>query len=593
MSHRLIESDGFLHWRAKQISMPSFMLVMSMAIGFAAGLAALILRTGVFKMRDWITTDLGIASHTFWIFILPSIGLFITMLIRKFLVNDMGKFGLSGILFAISKRNSILDKHRSFSAIIGAWFTAGFGGSAGLEAPIIISGSSIGSTLGQILGTDYKNTTLLLACGATGAVSAIFNTPIAGVVFALEVLLIDLSRFTLIPLLLASVTGTITTQLLAESEIMFKFEVTEPFNAAALPFYVLLGILAGLVSVYFTRSYIWVESRFDGITNHWKRMALGSVLLGLLIFLFPSLYGEGFNTVKEILEHNGQAYTQMSAGSFSQWQPGVVIFVLLLLILSKPLATSITIGAGGIGGIFAPALFCGAVLGLLFTYTANMLQPFIHLITINFSLVGMSAVLAGVLHAPLTGIFLIAEITQGYELFAPLMLATTISYITVKYFQPHGIITFQLAKKGELITHNKDKAVLNFMNLQELIETDFESVPADGFLRDLVKAVSKSKRNIFPVVDYNGVFRGVVLLDDIRSIMFDPTLYEKVKIRNLIIFPEEVVYIDDNMDTVMNKFNRTTSWNLPILDGSRYLGFLSKSKILSEYRKRLVDMSTE
>lgn len=593
MGYRFTEWDGFLHWRAKRISMPSFMLIMSMLIGFAAGLAALILRTGVYKMRDWIVSDLGISPHTFWIFVLPSIGLFITVLIRLYVAKDMGKYGLSGILFSISKRNSILEKHRTFTSIIGAWFTAGFGGSAGLESPIIISGSSMGSYAGQRLSTDYKNTTLLLACGATGAVSAIFNTPIAGVVFALEVLLIDLSRFTLIPLLLASVTGTITTQLLAESEILFKFDVTEPFHAAALPFYVLLGILAGLVSVYFTRSYIWVETKFDRIQHYWSKFAVGSVVLGILIFAFPSLYGEGFITVKEILEHNGNAFVSLPFQFMPQLQFLAVIAVLVSLILLKPIATSITIGAGGIGGIFAPALFSGAVLGFLFAYTANLLQPFVHLISVNFSLVGMSAVLAGVLQAPLTGIFLIAEITQGYELFAPLMLATTISYITMRYFQPHGIITFQLARRGELITHNKDKAVLNFMNLDELIETDFVIVPADGFLKDLVQAVSRSKRNIFPVVDYNGIFRGVVLLDDIRSIMFDHSQYHKVKIRNLVIFTEEVVYNTDSMDVVMKKFNETSSWNLPILDGTKYLGFLSKSRILSEYRKRLVDLTAE
>ncbi|RLD61185.1 MAG: chloride channel protein [Bacteroidetes bacterium] len=575
--------------RKKHINNRDFLLLLSVVVGIFSGFMALIFKTLVFHLHHLLTDNFEFS----YLLIFPLVGIGLTVLFRRYIIKDNVKHNISSILYAISKRKSVMKAHKIYSSIFGAIVTAGFGGSIGLESPIISSGAAFGSNLARYLRLDYKQVTLLLACGAAAAISAIFNTPIAGVIFALEVLMIDFSRFSLIPLLVASITGTITTKLLYEQEIFLKFVVTEHFTTDDIFYYLLLGILSGFISCYFTKIYILVQENFHKIKKFRNRIFLGSAILGLLIFLFPSLYGEGYEIVKEIL--NGDAIGIFRQSLFVNYIDNYFIFlgIFILLLFLKPIATSVTISAGGIGGIFAPSLFTGAILGFLFAFIFNSLGLGDTLSERNFALVGMACVLGGVLHAPLTGFFLIAEITGGYELFIPLMLATTVTYIVVKRIQPDSIFTIHLAKRGELITHNKDKAVLSFMKLKSVIETNFVTVHPDNTLGELIKVVAKSKRAIFPVVDEDNYLIGIVYLDDIREIMFNTEVYNTIFVHNLMVLPPAYISYFDTMDEVIKKFNDTNAWNLPVIDKAKYVGFVSKSKLFSVYRQLLVDISQE
>lgn len=581
----------FLIWRVKHISSKSFILILSVIVGVASGLTALLLKTAVFKFRDFLINGIHHEKSHLFLLVYPSIGIILTLILRKYIIRDFIKHNISSILHAISKRNSLMKAHKVFSSMLGGVFTAGFGGSIGLESPIISSGAAIGSNLGRILHLNYKQITLLLACGSAGAIAAIFNTPIAGIVFALEVLMIDLTRFSLIPLLMSSVSGAITTKLFYEKEILFEFTIRDAFVSTDIPFFILLGIVCGLVSVYFTKVFLSIEEKFEKLSGYGLRLLIGGTIMGLLIFIFPPLFGEGFQSIKVVFAGN---YSQLMEGtlfeSFRFSVPGLVLFFVALLLL-KVVATASTLGAGGIGGIFAPSLFTGAIAGFLFAYILN-LSGF-HLSELNFALVGMGSVLGGVLAAPLTGIFLIAEITTGYELIVPLMLSTTISFVTVKFLVSDSIVTMQLARKGELITHNKDKAVLRFMNLESVIEKDIKTISIDSTLGDLVKLISKSNRNIFPVVDEKQILLGIIILDDVREIMFQPEMYENTYIRNLMVSAPTYINFGETMEEVIRKFNDSNAWNLPVLENGTYLGMVSKSKLFSAYRKQLLNITEE
>ena len=584
---------NIIEWRLQHISDRYFILMLSIIVGVASGLAAYILKTAVFYLHNVLLSDIEFRYDNLLLLVYPSIGILLAVILKKYILNDEIKHNISSILHAISKRNSQMRRHKIFSSILGGTFTAGFGGSIGLESPIISSGAAIGSNLGRILKLNYKTITILLACGAAGAVSAIFNTPVAGIVFALEVLLIDLTRFSLIPLLMASVSGTITTRVLFEEAILLEFQLTDPFLIKDIPFFILLGIVAGILSWYFTRVFLWIEDLFASIKKSRYRVIAGSIILGLLIFLFPALYGEGYEIIKLVLSGNHSFILDSSifAGLADHWW--IFAGFCILLILLKVIATSSTIGAGGIGGVFAPALFTGAFMGFMFAYLFNLIDMPYHLSESNFALVGMACLLGGVLHAPLTGIFLIAEITSGYGLIVPLMLATTISFVTVKYLEPNSIFTMLLAKKGELITHHKDKAVLTFMNLKSVIEKDFITIDLNADLGDLVRAIKTSKRNIYPVTDHEGVLWGIVSLDNVREIMFEKSLYKNTYVRNLMVAPSASIFYEDTMDEVIRKFNDTNEWNLPVIDKGKYIGFVSRSKLFSVYRELLVEISEE
>lgn len=580
----------FLIWRRHNISQRYFILILSLIVGLTGGIVALVLKTAVFYLHELLLKDKGFDEYNLLIFVYPFIGIAITFFFVKFLLRDPVKHSIASILYAISKRNSIMRAHKIFSSIIGGILTAGFGGSIGLESPIISSGSSIGSNIGRVLRLSYKEVTLLLACGAAGAISAIFHTPLAAIVFAIEVLLIDLNRFTLIPLLIASVSGAIVTNVFFHDEILFEFILKDPFTVPHTIYYLLLGVFTGLVSVYFTKVFFRIEAFANKISDI-RRLVLGGLVLGIVIFLFPPLYGEGYQIIKAIFTEDFSSVMEtnihLGLANF-QW---FFYFFFVSLLLLKAFATSITINSGGVGGIIAPSLFTGAIAGILFSHSLNLLG--LNISESNFALVGMAGVLSGVLHAPLTSIFLIAETTRGYELIVPLMLTTIISFVTVKFFEPNSIFTLQLAKRGELITHHKDKAVLTFMKLKSVIETDFATVHVDSKLGDLVKIVSKSKRNIFPVIDDDGILNGIILMDHIREIMFDKEMYDKILVSNLMILPSAYIGYNDTMKEVIEKFETSGAWNLPIIDRAKYVGMVSKSKLFSAYRNLLLEISDE
>ncbi|MFC2152154.1 chloride channel protein [Bacteroidota bacterium] len=580
----------FLIWRKQKISQRNFILILSFIVGLTGGIVALILKTSVFYLHEILLEDKGFDEYNLLIFIYPFIGIALTLFFAKYILRDTVKHSIASILYAISKRNSLMRAHKIFSSIIGGILTAGFGGSIGLESPIISSGSSIGSNVGRLLKLSYKEVTLLLSCGAAGAISAIFHTPLAAIVFAIEVLLLDLTRFSLIPLLIASVSGAIVTNVFFQDEILFEFILKDPYEVHHTIFYILLGILTGLVSVYFAKVFFKVESIANKMPDI-RRLFVGGLVLGVIIFLFPPLYGEGYQIIKAIFAENFSTVMETNINlELANYQWFFYLFFLSLLLL-KAFATSITITSGGVGGIIAPALFTGAIVGMLFSHSLNLLG--LNISESNFALVGMAGVLSGLLHAPLTAIFLIAETTKGYELIVPLMLTSTISFVTVKFFEPNSIFTIQLAKRGELITHHKDKAVLNFMKLKSVIETDFTTVDVESNLGDLVKIVSKSNRNMFPVTDDDGILNGIILMDNIREIMFDKEMYESTMVSNLMILPPAYISFMDTMKEVIEKFETTGAWNLPVIENAKYIGMVSKSKLFSAYRNLLLEISDE
>lgn len=579
----------FLIWRTRRISDKYFVLILSVVVGMAAGVIALALKTGVFFFHNLLVNH-RFNYNDLLLLLYPSIGITLVVVFRKYILRDTIKHNISAILHAISKRNSLMRAHKIFSSVVGGILTAGFGGSIGLESPIISSGSALGSNLARLLRLNYKTVTLLLACGAAGAIAAIFNTPIAAIVFALEVLLIDLTRFSLIPLLMSSASGAIVTKVFFKKDILFQFKLIDDFDVQSLPLYILLGIICGFISYYFTVTFLFVEGRFEKIKRYRYRLLIGGAVLGLLVFLFPPLYGEGYDMIKHILA--GEQMEMFNSSLYSSIGDSVWLVTLffVMIIILKVIATATTLGAGGIGGVFAPSVFTGCFTGFTFTSIFNAMG--FNLSQSNFALVGMSGMLAGVLHAPLTGVFLIAEITSGYDLIVPLMITSAIAFITSKYLEPNSIVTMQLAKKGELITHHKDKAVLTFMELSSVIETDLISIEPDKNLSDLVKVIAKSKRNLFPVVDYNNELVGIVLLDNVREIMFDNTMYN-TSVSNLMVMPPDYILSSDSMERVMNKFRETNAWNLPVLDDGKYVGFVSKSKLFTAYRNLLIEISEE
>ncbi|PLX16064.1 MAG: chloride channel protein [Salinivirgaceae bacterium] len=568
----------------------TFLLILSAIAGIGAGLTALFLKTAVFEIQQHLTNIVWQKNYMYLLFVYPVSAVIIVSILRSFIFRDQTRHNITSLLYAISKQSSNVPGHKIYSSVIGATITAGMGGSVGLESPIINSGASIGSNLARIFNMRYKEVTLLLACGASGAIAAIFNTPIAGIVFSFEVLLLDLNRFSLIPLLIASVTGALTTWAFYPNDILLQFEITHQFELIQLPWYLLLAILGGAVSSYFTRTFLFFEVLFDKIKKRIYQVLFGAIIIGIIITLFPPIWGEGFRTIKILLADNLGELSNENPFGISLNAYGLIIF-LIMLILVKVIATISTIRGGGIGGIFAPSLFTGAVAGFVFAFIINQ-TGFAELSTSNFTLVGMASVLGGVLHAPLTGIFLIAEVTRGYELIVPLMLTTTISYITAKQLSPHSIITYQLARKGELITHHKDKAVLHFLDKRQIIEKDFQPIELNKSLGDLVEIIAQSHRNIFPVVDDNNNLIGLIHLDKVRKIMFKRDAYT-MPVWHLMSTPPDVIEEDDKMSQIVKKFNKSKAWNLPVVENNKYIGMVSRSKLFSTYREILLKITDD
>ena len=579
----------FHTWRLKNVKHRQFVLLLSALVGFSAGLGAAVLKNLVHLIKDLLTSGF-VMEFNYLYFIYPIIGMSLAIVFIKYGIKDKVGHGIPAVLYAISKRSSMMKRHNMFSSIVSSALTVGFGGSVGLEGPTVATGSSIGSNLGQFLRVNYKTVTLLLGCGAAGAMAGIFNAPIAAIVFALEVIMLDLTMSSLVPLLMASVTAAVTSHLLIGDEILFHITLSDKFQFNDLIYFVLLGVLTGFISVYFIKFYWLISDFFERVGNIWKRLLIGGSILGILVFFIPPLYGEGYKTITALL--TGNEHTIFEGSPVRQFSDNMylVLLFIAIMVFIKVVATSVTFGAGGVGGVFAPTLFVGSATGFVFSRSINLFNLGDLSIT-NFSLVGMCGMIAGVLHAPLTAIFLIAEITNGYELFLPLMITATISYITVRSVVPHSVYTMQLAKRGELITHHKDSAVLTLMSLKSEVERNFSSISTGSNLGDLVHVVAKAKRNLFPVLDEENHLVGIVNLDDIREIMFKRERYNEVEVESLMEIPPAIVSPSDNMDQVMKKFEETGVWNLPVCENGKYLGFVSKSKLFSAYRKILLEHS--
>ncbi len=576
----------FLVWRIRHISDRNFLIFLGLFTGIFSGLAAVTLKWAVHFIGHILMDNKVFESQKLLYVAYPFIGILLTVLISKYLLKEHLGHGITNILFVISKRSSIISRAKMYSRMITSAITVGFGGSVGLEAPIVVTGSAIGSNIGRLMHLGYKKRTLLIACGAAGSISAIFNSPIAGVIFAIEVLLPEVTIAMFIPLLISSVMGSLTSHSILGSEILFSFKLKDEFSINDVPFAVVFAALAGLLSVYFTRTTFYIENKISKIKNQLSRAAVGGIALGVIILFFHPLYGEGYSTIKTIL--NGDASTIFAESMFDGVNSSLYLALLIsVVILLKPVASAITIGSGGSGGVFAPSLFIGGTFGFLFATVVNIIAGEPVLSISNFTLMGMSGVMSGVLHAPLTAIFLIAEITSGYTLFVPLMLVSAIAYSTTIYFEPYSLYSKSLAKTGDLIPKDKDKLVLGVINLNKIIETDLLKISPMATLRELVMLVRSSKRNIFPVVNDDGALVGIVTLDDIRQIMFDTDLYDTMFVEELMHSPPASVSSQENMQSVMHKFESTGAWNLPVIDNGVYVGFLSKSRIFNTYRNKL------
>jgi CIC family chloride channel protein len=578
--------------RIADLDQRRFIYVLSLGVGLLSALAAALLKNAIHYTYLFITHGIRGDSSGFLYFCLPITGIFITMIFVKYVVRDNIGHGISRILYAISKKKSYIKAHNTWTSLVTSTITIAFGGSVGAEAPIVLTGSAIGSAVGRFFKMNYRNITLLIGCGAAGAVSGIFKAPIAGIVFTLEILMLDLTISSIVPLLISSVTAATVAYFLMGDTVLFSFTVKESFIISNIPWYIVLGLLSGLISLYFTRMTLFLEGSYEKIKNDYLRFGIGGLILGLMIFFFPPFFGEGYDTIMSLLQGNTEVVTSTSIPSiFGTGYFSVIVFLCCLVFL-KVIATSSTNGAGGVGGIFAPTLFIGGVNGYV---VASLLNRFVNLSLPDnrFVLVGMAGMMAGVMHAPLTAIFLIAEITGGYDLLIPLIITSTVSYITIRSFERHSIYHVQLAKRGELITHDKDKAVLTFMDWKKDIDTDLHTIKPDNTLGDLIKIISKSKRNIYPVVDEYNILEGVVSLDDVREIMFNTELYDETLMKDVMTIPPSYIDKKEGIEAVMETFRTTGAWNLPVLDNGLYVGFISKARIYSTYRELLVQFSEE
>ena len=582
-----------LAWRERNIKERNFILILSFFVGIFSSLAALILKSAIHLIQNLLTHSFNPDEVNFWYLVFPFMGIVLTYLFVKYVVKDDISHGVTRILYAISQRKSIIKLHNVWTSIVGSALTIGFGGSVGAEAPIVFTGSAIGSNMGKFFKLNQKTMLLLIGCGAAGAIGGIFKAPIAGLVFTLEVLMLDMTLTSIVPLLISSVTATSLTYFVTGSSFMFQFTSYEPFSVSRIPQLIILGIICGFVSLYFTRGMNFLEVSFRKIKSPFTKIITGGITLGVLIFVFPPLYGEGYNTIEALLNGNSKVVLETSYFQHLGGSEWVLVIYLALILFFKIFASTATTSPGGVGGIFAPSLFVGCITGFITATVMNQIG--LAAPTSNFSLAGMSGLMSGVMHAPLTGIFLIAELTGSYNLFMTLMIVSTISYMTIIIFEPHSLYAMRLAQKGELITHHKDRAVLTLLRMENVIETDLSVVNPKMTLGELVKVISKSSRNVFPVVNPdNKKFLGIVLLDEVRNIMFRPELYDKFTVQQLMISPPATINIDLPMEKVMQIFEDTGAWNLPVVDvEKRYLGFVSKSKIFNSYRHVLVHFSEE
>lgn len=575
-------------WRERNVSEKTFLIVLALIVGITCGLAALLLKYLIHLISSNLTSGAGMTEGNYRFLIYPVIGILLSGIYVRYIVRDNISHGVTRVLYSISQNKSRLKPHNMYTSILASSITIGFGGSVGAEGPIVYTGAAIGSNLGQMFRLSPRILMVLVGCGAAAGIAGIFKAPIAGMLFTLEVLMLDLTTVTVMPLLIASITSATIAYAFTGTELEFFFIQSEQFATTRIPYAIALGLFCGVVSLYFTRSMNIMEGFFKNrLRTPWRRTAVGGTILAALVFLFPPLYGEGYGAINDLLGGNPSSIVDGSIFYRDGASPMFIILFIGLIILTKSIATAATNGGGGVGGTFAPTLYVGCMAGFFFAYLLNDLFD-MDLSVKNFALMGMAGLMSGVMHAPLMGIFLTAELTGGYDLFLPLLIVSTISYGTIRIFEPYSIYTRRLAQKGELLTHHKDKAVLTLLKTGSVIETDFKTVTPDMDLRSMVRVISESSRNLFPVLDSEGKLIGIVLLDDIRNIMFRPDLYRRMHVSRFMSMPPARIQLDEPMDRVMKKFDDTGAWNLPVVDAEgRYQGFVSKSKIFNSYRRVL------
>lgn len=577
----------FVQWCGRHIGERAFLNILALVIGVCCGFAAQLLKFLIHTISSLLNANRSITTVDYLYLIYPLIGILLTVLFVRYVVKDDISHGVTKVLFAISRRKSRIKKRNTYASLVASSITIGFGGSVGAEGPIVMTGAAIGSNVGQAFRLGPKLLMILVGCGAAAGIAGIFRAPIAGMLFTLEVLMIDFTGLTVMPLLISSISGATVAYLFEGYSSEFFFSQSEPFLTSKIPFTILLGVFCGFVSLYFTKMMNLMETFFGRIKSKAVKITTGGLLMAALIFFFPPLYGEGYDSITNLLDGNPESILDGTFFYFDRANVWVIASFIAILVLTKAFATSATNGAGGVGGTFAPSLFVGALAGFLFAFVLNNLDWGVTLSNKNFALMGMAGVMAGVMHAPLMGIFLTAEMTGGYNLFLPLLIVSTLSYMTIRIFMPYSIYTMRLAKKGDLLTHQKDKAVLTLLRVNNLIEKDFREVHPEMNLKEMVDIIATSNRNLFPVTDSQGMLMGIVLLDDIRNIMFRPDLYKKMHVSRFMSSPPARIEITQPMEEVMNIFDKTNAWNLPVVDKGKYVGFVSKSKIFNSYRRVL------
>ncbi len=584
----------FLKWRYKHISNEHFIYILSAIVGFLAGLGAVTLKNLTHLIQGLLEGKFIKEIHQAFYFIFPIMGLFLVLLIGNYIIKKKVGHGIPSTLYAISKLKGIMPSHQMWASILTAPITVGFGGSVGLEGPTVATGSALGSNFARLLHLNQTKRTLLIGAAAAAAMSSIFKAPIAAIVFAVEIFSLELTMASMIPLLLASVTAVLTSYFFLGDDVLLHFRIDDKFKLNDVLFFILLGVTSATTSIYFSKMYFGIDRFFKKITNSYKRLLFGGFLLGVIVFFVPPLFGEGYETINNILKGNISEITNQNFFHVSSDDIWVAILFLVGLVTFKVVAMSFTFGAGGIGGVFAPTLFTGSISGFVFAKIINE-SGFSnhHLSEINFAMVGMAGLMAGILQAPLTAVFLIAEITGGYELFVPLMIVSSISFLVTKKYIPFNIYAAELAQKGELMTHDKDKNAMMMIDVDSIIEHNFITITPNMKLgKMLKKAVAKSSRNLYPVVNSDLEFLGVVMLDDIRDVMFNKKMYKKIHVRDIMHrTPDIIDYQTDTMQIIMKKFTGSSAWNLPVIKNGKYFGFISKSKLLTAYRRKLIDTS--
>lgn len=577
----------FLVWRERHIKEKTFVIILAFIVGLLCGFAALLLKWLIHFIASIVTSHATINEGNYTYLIFPMIGIVLAGLFVRYVVRDNISHGVTRVLHAISQNKSRMKPHNMYSSMVASSVTIGCGGSVGAEGPIVYTGASIGSNLGQLFHMSPRVLMILVGCGAAAGIAGIFKAPIAGLLFTLEVLMLDLTAVSVMPLLIASITGATVAYVFTGYNVEFDFTQSEMFVTQRIPYVIALGVFCGLVSLYFTKVMNMMENFFrKRLSTPLQRTLVGGSILAGLVFLFPPLYGEGYGAINGLLDGDTSSIVNGSIFYSDGDNPWFILAFIGMIVLFKAFATSATNGGGGVGGTFAPSLYVGCMAGFFFAYLLNNLG-IIDLSTKNFALMGMAGVMSGVMHAPLMAIFLTAEMTGGYDLFLPLLIVSTISYVTIKFFEPYSIYTMRLAQRGELITHHKDKAVLTLLKMDSVIETDFLPVKPEMSLKEMVDVISRSNRNLFPVVNDEGMLLGIVLLDDIRNIMFRPDLYRRMYVSKFMSMAPAKIEVGQTMETVMKVFDDTGAWNLPVVENGKYVGFVSKSKIFNSYRRVL------